>query len=86
MSKFELKETPKGCWHFVLKADNGETIAQSETYTSKAAAEKGIESVRASAPDAAIVYEQAEVPEVDPDYEEDRGNMPTPFVVDEGKE
>src|SRR5665647_3491258 len=38
-----------GSFRFRLKAANGEMIATSESYTTKAAALKGVESVRASA-------------------------------------
>jgi uncharacterized protein YegP (UPF0339 family) len=37
---------------FVLKAGNGETIATSERYTTKAAAKNGIESVKTNAREA----------------------------------
>ena len=48
---FVLKKVKTG-YHFVLKAGNGETIAQSEVYKSEASALDGIESVKknASAP------------------------------------
>jgi hypothetical protein len=39
-AEFVLKKNAKGQYHFVLKAANGETIAQSESYTSKSAAKK----------------------------------------------
>ena len=48
-AKFVLKKTTKGQYHFVLKAANGETVAQSESYTSKAAAKNGIASVKRNA-------------------------------------
>ena len=53
--KFELYRDKAGCFRFRLKARNGEIIAVSEDYTSKAACENGIESVRKNAPDAKIV-------------------------------
>lgn len=43
---FELKRSAKGDYTFNLKAGNHETILTSETYSSKAAAENGIDSVR----------------------------------------
>jgi len=52
--KFVLTKTKNGQYHFVLKAGNGETIAQSETYKSKAAAMNGIESVKKNAGDARV--------------------------------
>ena len=50
--KFVLSKTKNGQYTWVLKAGNGETIAQSETYSSKAAAKNGIESVKKNASDA----------------------------------
>ncbi len=55
--KFVLKKTAKGQYHFVLKASNGQTIAQSETYSAKASALKGIESVKANAATAPLADE-----------------------------
>lgn len=53
--KFELKKTAQGQFHFNLKAGNGEIIATSEMYESKASAENGIESVKKNAADAEVV-------------------------------
>jgi uncharacterized protein YegP (UPF0339 family) len=55
--KFVLTKNAKGQYHFVLKASNGQTVAQSETYGSKASAIKGIESVKANAATAAVLDE-----------------------------
>jgi uncharacterized protein YegP (UPF0339 family) len=55
--KFIIRKNASGQVHFVLKAGNGEVIATSETYVSKAGAENGIASVQANAPDAEIVDE-----------------------------
>ena len=52
---FELYKDAAGQFRFRLKAANGQTIAASEAYTTKAAAQSGIESVRTNAPDAAVV-------------------------------
>lgn len=52
--KFVVSKTKNGQYVFVLKAGNGETIAQSETYTTKSAAMSGIESVKKNASDAAV--------------------------------
>jgi len=49
MGKFVIRETATG-FKFDLKATNGEVIATSEVYTSKAACLKGAESVRKNAP------------------------------------
>ncbi|WP_144783859.1 DUF1508 domain-containing protein [Microbacterium sp. BH-3-3-3] len=52
--KFELYKSPNGQFRFRLKAANGEIIASSEAYTTKAAAANGIESVKKNA-DSVIV-------------------------------
>ena len=51
--KFELKTTKNGQYMFNLKASNGQVIATSEHYTTRAAALDGIESVKKNAADAA---------------------------------
>jgi len=48
-AKFVLTEGASGQFRFVLKAGNGETILGSENYTTKAAAEGGIASVKTNA-------------------------------------
>lgn len=53
--KFELYQDNAGKYRFRLKAANGQIIAVGEAYESKAAAQKGIESVKANAGDAAVV-------------------------------
>jgi uncharacterized protein YegP (UPF0339 family) len=53
--KFELYADKAGKYRFRLKAGNGEIIAVSEAYESKASAKNGIESVRTNAPDAPVV-------------------------------
>jgi len=53
--KFELYEDKAGEFRFRLKAKNGEVIAISEGYKTKASCENGIESVKNNAPDAEIV-------------------------------
>lgn len=52
--KFELYQDKGGDFRFRLKSRNGQVVAVSEGYTSKAACENGIESVRKSAPEAQI--------------------------------
>ncbi|MCA9312417.1 MAG: YegP family protein [Phycisphaerales bacterium] len=51
MGKFEMKQAKDGQYMFNLKAGNGEIILTSELYTTKAAAENGIESVKKNAAD-----------------------------------
>lgn len=53
--KFELFNDTSGKYRFRLKAGNGEIIAQSEAYNTKAGALNGIASVRTTAPTAPIV-------------------------------
>lgn len=53
--KFELFTDSSGGYRFRLKAGNGEVIATSESYTTKAAALNGVDSVRRNAADAEVV-------------------------------
>jgi uncharacterized protein len=52
---FELYKDARGEYRFYLKAPNGEIIARSESYKSKAAAQAGINSVRTAARGATVV-------------------------------
>jgi hypothetical protein len=52
--KFVLKKGTTGKFHFNLVAGNGQIVATSEAYESKAAAMNGIKSVQTNAPDAKI--------------------------------
>lgn len=52
--KFEMYKDKGGEFRFRLKARNGQIIATSEGYASKASCENGIESVRKNAPDAEV--------------------------------
>ncbi|WP_458400986.1 YegP family protein [Mailhella sp.] len=54
--KFELYVDKAGEFRFRLKAKNGEIIAVSEGYKSKASCLNGIESVRRNAPEAEIFF------------------------------
>lgn len=53
--KFEMYVDKAGEFRFRLKATNGQVIAVSEGYTSKAGCENGIESVKKNAADAEVV-------------------------------
>jgi hypothetical protein len=53
--KFEIYTDKAGEWRFRLKAPNGEVIASSEGYTTKAACKNGIESIKKNAPKAVII-------------------------------
>ena len=53
--KFEMYVDKAGEFRFRLKATNGQVIAVSEGYTSKAGCENGIASVKKNAADAEIV-------------------------------
>lgn len=50
MATFELYSDKAGQFRFRLKADNGQIILASEGYTTKSAAQNGIESVKTNAP------------------------------------
>ena len=52
--KYELYTDKAGEFRFRLKAKNGEIIATSEGYKTKASCENGIESVKKNAPEAEI--------------------------------
>jgi hypothetical protein len=52
--KFVLKKGSTGKFHFNLMAGNGQVIATSESYESKASALNGIQSVQTNAPSAEI--------------------------------
>ncbi len=52
--KFELYTDKSGEFRFRLKAKNGQIIATSESYKTKASCENGIESVKKNAPDAEV--------------------------------
>lgn len=51
MGKFVITTRTNGEFQFNLKAGNGQTILASEGYTTKAACNNGIESVKKNAPD-----------------------------------
>lgn len=53
-SKFELYQDTQDKYRFRLKAGNGEIIAVSEAYNTRASALNGIESVRSNAPSATL--------------------------------
>lgn len=53
--KFELYRDRSGEFRFRLRARNGEIVATSEPYTTRAACENGIESTRKNAPTAQII-------------------------------
>ncbi|MCJ8168305.1 YegP family protein [Atopomonas sediminilitoris] len=54
---FESREASNGKPYFVLKATNGQIVAQSQQYASKASCDAGIASVQNHAPEAALVDE-----------------------------
>ncbi len=55
---FNIKKSKDGCYFFVLKAKNGETIATSEMYEDLAMCKKGIRSVKSNAPKSKIEIEK----------------------------
>ena len=52
---FERKEAANGKFHFNLKAGNGQIIGSSQMYAAMASMEKGIASVKRTAPQARVV-------------------------------
>jgi uncharacterized protein YegP (UPF0339 family) len=52
---FEISTDKAGEFRFHLKAPNGEIIAASQAYDTKAGAEKGIESVKTNASSATVI-------------------------------
>lgn len=54
--KFEIYKDISGEYFFRLKSSDGEIIATSESYTSKAACIKGIKSIGKNAPECEISY------------------------------
>ncbi|MEU1675395.1 DUF1508 domain-containing protein [Streptomyces roseifaciens] len=52
--KFEMYEDNSGKYRYRLKAGNGEIIAVGESYNSRSACEKGIESVKQNAASAPV--------------------------------
>ena len=52
--KFQLYQDKSGNFRFRLKSRNGQVVAVSESYSTKAACENGIESIRKNAPTAEI--------------------------------
>jgi uncharacterized protein YegP (UPF0339 family) len=53
-SRFEVKENKAGKQYFVLKAGNHQVIGTSESYSAKAALNKGIKAVTKHGPQAAV--------------------------------
>jgi uncharacterized protein YegP (UPF0339 family) len=58
--KFVITKDRAGEYRFALKAGNGETIAVSEGYTTKARCQDGITSVIRNAQDASVVDESGD--------------------------
>jgi uncharacterized protein YegP (UPF0339 family) len=54
MAKFEIYKDAKGEFRWRLLADNNQIIASGEGYTTKAACQNGIESVKNNAPKAEV--------------------------------
>jgi uncharacterized protein YegP (UPF0339 family) len=53
-AKFEISKDHAGKFRFHLKAPNGEIIAASQGYETRASAEKGIEAIKTHAPNAKV--------------------------------
>ncbi len=56
-AQFDRRTSKANEPYFVLKAGNGEVLGKSEMYSSEAARENGIKSVKNNAPDATLVDE-----------------------------
>jgi uncharacterized protein len=54
-AKFEISKDHAGKFRFHLKAPNGEIIAASQGYETKASAGNGIHAIKTHAPGAAVV-------------------------------
>jgi uncharacterized protein YegP (UPF0339 family) len=54
MAKFEIHKDAKGEFRFRLKSGNGQVIAVSEGYTTKASCKNGIDAVKRDAPGAEV--------------------------------
>jgi uncharacterized protein YegP (UPF0339 family) len=52
--RYERRAARDGSFYFVLKAGNGEIVGTSEIYSSGAARERGVESVKVNAPAAGV--------------------------------
>jgi uncharacterized protein YegP (UPF0339 family) len=57
-SRYERKQSVNDKQYFVLKASNGQVIGNSEMYSSKAARENGIESVKKNGFNTNVVEEE----------------------------
>ncbi|KKG08813.1 YegP family protein [Methanosarcina sp. 2.H.A.1B.4] len=60
MAKFEVYPDESGEYRFRLRARNGQIIAVSQGYKSKESCVRGIQSVKANAPTARIVFLEEE--------------------------
>ncbi len=54
-ANYERKESDSGKFHFSLKSANHQVIGSSQMYANKASMEKGVESVKNTAPEAELV-------------------------------
>lgn len=53
-ARYECKTAKNGKTYFVLKASNGQVIGTSQMYADQSGCDKGMASVKANAPDAAV--------------------------------
>lgn len=54
MAEFEIKKSTNNQYFWRFQANNNEIVAQSETYTTKAACKNGIEVVKREAANASV--------------------------------
>lgn len=55
-ARFEIYQDAAGAWRFRLVGRNGEIVATGEAYSSKAHAERGVDTVRRLAATAEVVF------------------------------
>ena len=53
--KFEIRDASGGQYYWRFRAPNGEVMCHSENYTTKAAAQNAVASVKRNAADASVV-------------------------------
>jgi uncharacterized protein len=77
-AKFVLKRGTTGKFRFNLLSTNGKVIATSESYETKSAAMRGIESVRKNARDAKLADEtdKGVVRALERDWEQTKSDLP----------
>ncbi|MDR2444371.1 MAG: DUF1508 domain-containing protein [Spirochaetaceae bacterium] len=81
-AKFEIFLDRKKQYRFHLKASNGETIAASQAYDTKAACIKGIKSIQKNAPVAEIIDQEETAKKADKAAPAKRGSKAASSVAE----